>query len=335
MLVFSGLWSQCDKEGRFPWKPRQLHLDILPFVQFDMEKTLNILAEHKLIARYEHEGGDFGLVPNFKKHQRVCGKEAEAPARFPAPHNSQVKQSGSIGEATGKQPRSTEKLSGAPEYGVRSTEYGVLTTENGARSPESRTTEDGARRTGNGIRGTEGQAAEKLSTVVENGPRKTGTDERKTDAAPLASGFAAVGDIVASAVEKAGKGKVKSGASPTNGETLPSVSVMPALTYTPAPQRRLVPADGIQDYLDSLPNGDPWSIIVEKLLKQVTSRSASQVLRGAKFEGVDGKTLLVRLPAHSAVPIVTRWSSLMLSTMAQFKMPFEQIDYCWPAEASA
>lgn len=38
MLVFEGLWTKSGRRGVFEWKPRMLKLDILPFLDFDMEK---------------------------------------------------------------------------------------------------------------------------------------------------------------------------------------------------------------------------------------------------------------------------------------------------------
>lgn len=95
MLVFEGLWTQCDKFGRFEWKPRTLKLDILPFVKFEIEKTMELLVEHKLISRYEVLGKLYGQIESFTKHQRVSGKEAQEPSRLPSP--------GSTGEAIGTQ----------------------------------------------------------------------------------------------------------------------------------------------------------------------------------------------------------------------------------------
>ena len=39
MLVFAALWGHCDKQGVFEWKPRQLALDILPFLWPDTSGT--------------------------------------------------------------------------------------------------------------------------------------------------------------------------------------------------------------------------------------------------------------------------------------------------------
>lgn len=92
MLVFAGLWGHCDKAGTFEWKPRVLKLDILPFLSFDMAATLNLLEEAGLIVRFEVEGKLYGKIPSFADHQRISGKEAESPVKYP----------GSTGEAPGK-----------------------------------------------------------------------------------------------------------------------------------------------------------------------------------------------------------------------------------------
>lgn len=103
MFVFSALWGHCDKLGRFRWKPRVLKLDILPFIPFDMEKTLAILEHEGYLKRYEVDGEQYGFIPTFTEHQRISGKEAQEVPEFPDPiefnDNSQVKQSGSTSEA--------------------------------------------------------------------------------------------------------------------------------------------------------------------------------------------------------------------------------------------
>jgi len=106
MLVFAGLWTLSDKAGRFEWRPRQIKLDILPFLDFDMDETLSILSEANFIQKYEVNGKDYGLIPSFKDHQRINGKELQSPEKYPEPLEN---QKGSTGEAHGKQPRSQER----------------------------------------------------------------------------------------------------------------------------------------------------------------------------------------------------------------------------------
>lgn len=85
MFVFAGLWGHCDKLGRFPWKPRTLKLDILPFLPFDMASTLTILKQHGYLQYYEVDGKGYGLIPTFVEHQRINGKEAQAEGEYPGP----------------------------------------------------------------------------------------------------------------------------------------------------------------------------------------------------------------------------------------------------------
>jgi len=100
MLVFSGLWGHCDKEGRFLWKPRTLKLDILPFLDYDLSASLVLLWEAGLVRQYEIDGILYGEVPTFKEHQRVSGKEAQEPAKHPDPKGNFTSVSrGSNGEA--------------------------------------------------------------------------------------------------------------------------------------------------------------------------------------------------------------------------------------------
>lgn len=85
MLIFQGLWTQCDKAGRFAWRPRTLKLDILPFIDFNMEVELDKLAQAGFITKYEAETEFFGLISSFGEHQRISGKEAQEPVRYPDP----------------------------------------------------------------------------------------------------------------------------------------------------------------------------------------------------------------------------------------------------------
>lgn len=99
MMVFEALWGHCDSKGRFEWKPRMLKLDILPFLPFDMERTLCILESAGMLHRYSIDGKEYGLIDTFEKHQRLSGKELTEGEKFPSPPcESFVKQEGSAGE---------------------------------------------------------------------------------------------------------------------------------------------------------------------------------------------------------------------------------------------
>ena len=104
MFVFEGLWCQCDKQGVFEYRPRQLKLDILPFLLFDMDDTLQILEHAGFIRVFEHERTRYGCIPTFEKHQRISGKEQQEPSKFPVPKQPLTgKRKGSTREAPEKQ----------------------------------------------------------------------------------------------------------------------------------------------------------------------------------------------------------------------------------------
>lgn len=113
MLVFIGLFTQCDKNGVFLWKPRQLKLDILPFLDFNMDDSLALLCEAGFVSRMIHGENEYGVVLKFKEHQRITGKEAQEKPRFPSPEelseNITEKTEGSNRGATGKQQGAQER----------------------------------------------------------------------------------------------------------------------------------------------------------------------------------------------------------------------------------
>ena len=130
MLVFAGLLGHCDKNGVFEWKPRQLALDILPFVWMQskghLDAALVLLRDNNLIQQYECNEKQYGFIPSFVDHQRINGKESQAPGLYPQPldnteflsNETPEKQQGSTGEAPGKHPRSQEGK-GREEEGKR------------------------------------------------------------------------------------------------------------------------------------------------------------------------------------------------------------------------
>ena len=110
MLVYEGLWTQADRQGVFPWNPRQLHLDILPFIPFDFQKTLEILQGAGEIELFENAGKKYGFIPTFAEHQRFSGDEASGKPKYPAPLDCNgTKQARSKSEASQKHERNRER----------------------------------------------------------------------------------------------------------------------------------------------------------------------------------------------------------------------------------
>jgi hypothetical protein len=77
-LVFAGLWTACDREGRFRWRPRALKLDILPYDDIDFFRVLEELAARGFVLRYATPLGECGCIPSWSRHQVINNREAES-----------------------------------------------------------------------------------------------------------------------------------------------------------------------------------------------------------------------------------------------------------------
>ena len=75
-LVFIGLWSLADREGRLEDRPKRIRAFVFPYENYDVDELLNQLQEHGFILRYEVDGNKYIQVLNFKKHQKPHPREA-------------------------------------------------------------------------------------------------------------------------------------------------------------------------------------------------------------------------------------------------------------------
>lgn len=69
-VVLPGLWTECDDQGVFAWKPQTLKARLLPGDNADMALVLAELEAADLICAFSHGGKPFGAVRNFRKYQR-------------------------------------------------------------------------------------------------------------------------------------------------------------------------------------------------------------------------------------------------------------------------
>ena len=77
-LAYIGLWTQCDREGRFEWRPQRLKLAILPWDEIDFAAVLCAIADAGFITRYEVDGREFGCIPSWSRHQKPHHQEAKS-----------------------------------------------------------------------------------------------------------------------------------------------------------------------------------------------------------------------------------------------------------------
>ena len=76
-LAFVGLFTQCDRSGRFKWRPRFLKLQVMPYDAVDFGSVLDALHAGGWLVRYGVDGA-FGSIPTWNDHQRPNGREADS-----------------------------------------------------------------------------------------------------------------------------------------------------------------------------------------------------------------------------------------------------------------
>ncbi|ELI7924723.1 hypothetical protein RSE70_004051 [Yersinia enterocolitica] len=75
-LLFAGLWTIADKEGRLDDRPKKIKALVLPFDNVDCDELLQQLHQHNFITRYSVDGGAYVQINNWKKHQNPHCKES-------------------------------------------------------------------------------------------------------------------------------------------------------------------------------------------------------------------------------------------------------------------
>jgi hypothetical protein len=87
-LLFIGLWTIADREGRLEDRPKRIKMAIFPADDVDVDKALNELHDSGFILRYECDAGRFIQVVAFTKHQNP--HKAEKDSTIPAPFQTEA-----------------------------------------------------------------------------------------------------------------------------------------------------------------------------------------------------------------------------------------------------
>ena len=82
-LAFIGMFTECDREGRFQWRPRSLGAAIMPYDGIDFSRVLDALATRGFVVKYTVDGKDYGYIPTWHRHQVINNREAKS--EFPEP----------------------------------------------------------------------------------------------------------------------------------------------------------------------------------------------------------------------------------------------------------
>jgi len=84
-LLFAGLWTIADREGRLEDRPRKIKIEILPYDDCDINLLLLELQKKGFIIRYTVDGNAYIQIYNWLKHQNPHIKEMAS--EIPAPEN--------------------------------------------------------------------------------------------------------------------------------------------------------------------------------------------------------------------------------------------------------
>jgi len=75
-LAFVGLFTVCDREGRFKWQPNRIKLAVLPYDELDFSRVLHALETRGFIRMYSVNDEIFGHIPTWAKHQVINNRES-------------------------------------------------------------------------------------------------------------------------------------------------------------------------------------------------------------------------------------------------------------------
>lgn len=75
-LLFIGLWTLADKEGRIEYRPRRIKAALFPWEDCAVENLIADLVDAGFVRSYEVDGVWALVLPSFHKHQRPHPKEA-------------------------------------------------------------------------------------------------------------------------------------------------------------------------------------------------------------------------------------------------------------------
>lgn len=132
-LLFIGLWTMADREGRVEDRPKRLKLELFPYDSDDINEALDSLREGGFIHRYESSGVKVISINNFLKHQNPHGteKDSELPDEG---GNLTVHERDKKGYVTGTKRVNNVK---SPVNNVSATEVNVDPVCNNALNPDS------------------------------------------------------------------------------------------------------------------------------------------------------------------------------------------------------
>jgi hypothetical protein len=91
-LLFIGLWTIADREGRLEDKPKRIKMVLFPADNLDVDEALAELSDKKFILRYSVDGIQYIQILAFKKHQNPHKDEKGSSIPEPRMHDASTVQ---------------------------------------------------------------------------------------------------------------------------------------------------------------------------------------------------------------------------------------------------
>ncbi len=77
-LLFAGLWTIADREGRLEYRVKRIKADIFPYDDVNVAEHLTKLETNEFVTVYEVDGIKYIQINNFKKHQHPHPNEPKS-----------------------------------------------------------------------------------------------------------------------------------------------------------------------------------------------------------------------------------------------------------------
>jgi hypothetical protein len=91
-LLFIGLWTVADREGRLEDKPKRIKMHLFPADDIDVDAGLDQLQASGFLTRYEVDGARYIQVLAFRKHQNPHRDEKASTIPAPDGHSASTVQ---------------------------------------------------------------------------------------------------------------------------------------------------------------------------------------------------------------------------------------------------
>jgi hypothetical protein len=134
-ILFAGLWTIADREGRLENRPNKIKIQTLPYDECDIPNLLNELQKRNFILLYTVENNNYIQILEFKKHQNPHVNEGSSTIQAPNKHSTSTVQSTSLNGTT-----RADSLLPITDSGFPSTDLSppsAKTKKNGTALPEN------------------------------------------------------------------------------------------------------------------------------------------------------------------------------------------------------